>query len=1135
MSHHPHAPPVPKNLGHVEKLKRALHARVPTTPTARGPTASTAAECPLCASKFGAIRNRPRNCRNCGNQFCTACCNYESTVDFSSVKVCKTCFLKLGGKKSELFEDDSDDDLDDHISTTTIFQEDEGEDEDYYGTTVQQAELSEVASLNELIESLFKSDRPVRLRSTFFLHHKGFVGTAELLLLLRQKFHANDSVYASSLDVLAEEIARKISMINLVLEWSGMHFDDLQKYVELCEGDKQKFDERLSKLEAENSLDPDTGYAWKIAPFLCELAAPVGMFMYLGKEDGRSVFNPDMALLYEQLTAARKVFAMTVSEQFQSSLLDPPIYISPYLRTFDHADMSNNNISLYTAKQIAHQFTIVDMQLYQQIKPRELTRKAWTRKDPFSAPNVTRMVETFNRRTFWACSVILNWESQAERLHALKKIVNTAYACWVLRNFFGAYSLLNGVSLTPIARLATLWGLLPSKSRKRHNILLDKLNTAKNYAAYRESFKAGLLCEPQVPHLAVILNDLYNLEMVNTWTKRKVRFAAHNSPSPHLLSTPSLTSSLPPLDDAGIPPPLPLEQPPMDDFDEIEQANDQQRNSGEQNGRTSDSSNSSSFEDTTTHLRQLSDEFDSVGLGRLRSVVADPHSSRSWALPTNKTTRSLNKDSLATIIDPTHIVMSGFLKKKSQKNRHVWNPRYAVIRGAEMAYFRTQREALNNQNPAAIIPFSYISTVSVPQSGKGADQGIRFNLTLTTARATLEWQAPTKELCRKWVAALRGIQHGPTKPLRSHKKTGTMESISEAELKTEVEVEDPNAETEEVINFHKYVKETKLIELLVSHQRIEFVDLKWESKVWDAILAEHICSLTEEECWARSYKYEPKSSLHTFQLRWTKATEEEKKEIAKEQERLVEEGWKPITEARRMRAEQENRERIKVEEARQARKEKEAVACQEEQEAMNARLEKDLKKHQEEDEYMRDEEAKLKMVYEWQGARSSALELKTQEAASTANKPTGLRDELAMLEAGVTLSSLAPFCVGSEKTHLGLKLKEVVRPRARGRVSVSPPQSLASTQGTSESAMNAADTAAALASWTLTWELSNSRDVLMSGIIALIPGAWIVQTVRDPRAFCLMNSSTDQCLVGQCLDETTCKKIINTLTQVLVH
>lgn len=1087
--------------GQVEKFKRALHVRSPTAPAP--------AECPVCTSKFGAIRNRPRTCRNCGCVFCAPCCNYDSTVDFSVVKVCKSCFLKLGGKKSELPEgqDDSDDDLDDPEHTSTHAGDNGGDEDDYSGTTLQQAELQEVATLNELIESLFKEDRPVRLRSTFFLHHKGFVGTAELLLLLRQRFHANDTVPTLTLDAVANEIARKISMINLVLEWSGMHPDDLQTYIALCGSSKAEFDKNMAKLEGENSVDPDTGYAWKIAPFLCELAAPVGMFAYLGKEDGRSVFNPDMVLLYEQLTAARKVFAMTVSEQCQASEQEQPIYISPYLRTFDHADSNNNNISLYTAKQIAQQFTIVDMQLYQQIKPRELTRKAWTRKDPFSAPNVTRMVDTFNQRTYWACSVVLNWESQSERLHALKKIINTAYACWVLRNFFGAYALLNGVSLTPIARLTTLWSLIPGKARKRHNILLDKLNTAKNFAAYRESFKAGLLCEPQVPHLAVILNDLYNLEMVNTWTKRRVRSMPTLSAS---TSTLQLTEPEP----SGAPP-LPLEPPHADDLEEIEQRNSH-------SGQASDGNS------PPDHLRHVSDEFEAVGGGRVRSVVMDldPRTHRSWALPASKTTRSLNNDPLAAIIDPTHIVMSGFLKKKSQKNRHVWNPRYAVIRGAEMAYFRTQREALNNQNPAAIIPFSYISSVSIPQSGKGADQGIRFNMTLTTARGTLEWQAPTKELCRKWVAALRGVQ-SPSKPPPRQKKTiNSLDPITEAELKGD-DIDDTHVETEDVINFHKYVKETKLIELLVSHQRIEYLDLKWEGKVWDAILAEHIGSLTEEECWARSYKYEPKSSLHTFQLRWNKATEEEKKEIAKEQEHLVEEAWKPIIEARRIRAEQEKRERIKVEEGRLARKEKEALLCQEEQDAMNSRLEKDLKKIQEEDEYMREEEAKLKLVYEWQGSKS-AIELKTQ--TPVADKWAELRSELAMLETGVTLTSLAPFCVGSDKTNLTMKLKEVVRRRERGRVSVSPPQT-----GTSDTASSAGDSATSLATWTLTWELTNMRDVLMSGTIALVLNSWSIQTVRDPRAFCLKNMETDQCLVGQCLDEATCKKLISALSQILVH
>lgn len=179
------------------------------------------------------------------------------------------------------------------------------------------------------------------------------------------------------------------------------------------------------------------------------------------------------------------------------------------------------DVCAYRASLLAQDITQSDWNDFACVRPIEFIRKNWTRKDTahMDSPNVVALVNAFNKRSFWVASEILSRQDPSDRVHALKKFVNCAAELGALRNYFGAYAVLNGLSLTPVHRLKATWARMPGKSKERFKAVNTALDKSQNYRAYHKLLKEGMIQKlPQVPHLASLLNDLYQLEQIKAPT-----------------------------------------------------------------------------------------------------------------------------------------------------------------------------------------------------------------------------------------------------------------------------------------------------------------------------------------------------------------------------------------------------------------------------------------------------------------------------------------------------------------------------------------------------------------------------------------------------------------------------------------
>lgn len=177
----------------------------------------------------------------------------------------------------------------------------------------------------------------------------------------------------------------------------------------------------------------------------------------------------------------------------------------------------------FAARKVAEQLTRSDFDNFKRIRPRELLNKGWSRENGVSSPNVCHMIRVFNRRSYWVASQIIA-RGTKQQTRCICHFINVLQECRALNNFYAAYAILNGLTLTPIHRLQAAWKGLPTISKSTFTQLKVDLDTSRNFSAYRSAFnKASGI---KIPHLAVVCKDLFQLEEIDTvtagvinWTK----------------------------------------------------------------------------------------------------------------------------------------------------------------------------------------------------------------------------------------------------------------------------------------------------------------------------------------------------------------------------------------------------------------------------------------------------------------------------------------------------------------------------------------------------------------------------------------------------------------------------------------
>jgi len=319
------------------------------------------------------------------------------------------------------------------------------------------AKLVSAATLSQLIQRLTDfTVIDIDFRHTFFLYHPCFANTEQVFDQLATAYEQPPSLFADYRTC----IAHRLNVISIIRDWISFLHCDYNRFAPLLDDFLRKH-----------------------------------VLGVKGIEDVVGQVNA---------TIADAIVAQEAAPRFEV----------PSEQELEEFAATNVEACDFDAQPLASQITAIDFALFSCIKPREFVDKAWARKHtaPRFARNILAMIDLFNRRSFWVASEILSRETLSDRIPLMELFVRLASKLLKMHNFFSAFSVVSGLSLSPVYRLKTSWNGLSSRIKRKFEHIKTVISTQKNYAVYRRLLRTALGARPQLPHIAVVLKDLCQID-----------------------------------------------------------------------------------------------------------------------------------------------------------------------------------------------------------------------------------------------------------------------------------------------------------------------------------------------------------------------------------------------------------------------------------------------------------------------------------------------------------------------------------------------------------------------------------------------------------------------------------------------
>lgn len=203
----------------------------------------------------------------------------------------------------------------------------------------------------------------------------------------------------------------------------------------------------------------------------------------------------------------------------------------PFLPKLKNGGTSSLRLGLldFNSEELARQLTLIEFNLYRNIKAWEFFNQAWTKKNKETAClNVLKMIKRFNEVSGWVADEILKVEKLRDRTQILGKFLEIAEKCRSLNNFNGIMEILSALESSSVFRLKQTWAGLSTKQKEVFDELKELMARTNNYQGLRKHLRT---CNPPlIPYLGLYLTDLTFIEEGNqdrleggliNWVKKK--------------------------------------------------------------------------------------------------------------------------------------------------------------------------------------------------------------------------------------------------------------------------------------------------------------------------------------------------------------------------------------------------------------------------------------------------------------------------------------------------------------------------------------------------------------------------------------------------------------------------------------
>ena len=172
-------------------------------------------------------------------------------------------------------------------------------------------------------------------------------------------------------------------------------------------------------------------------------------------------------------------------------------------------------------KEISRQITLYTQYIYREINCQELLSGGWTKKDKMQkSPNVSKLIERFNKITQWIMEEILSYDNSSDRAKVIEIFISVANELKNIHNLNDCFAVMTTFNHLSIKRLKRTWGKVNAEAKNTQKELDKLCSILKNfekikseYMQYRNNLKdINTIKEGCIPYLAPYLKDLAFLE-----------------------------------------------------------------------------------------------------------------------------------------------------------------------------------------------------------------------------------------------------------------------------------------------------------------------------------------------------------------------------------------------------------------------------------------------------------------------------------------------------------------------------------------------------------------------------------------------------------------------------------------------